>query len=160
MDVIRNIFESRKTQSNKCCEEPNIIEMDVRVCTNCGQVIGPVFVTRYNHGCRPLYIYSRVTRFHNTMNKFGITDREIEQLFVQIECAWRTKKYKRKYFLSLKFLVFNLSIFYGYNMRAKYGVSIKDPVRLHKQQIIFQDLLMAVDKDKGTKYFKLLSIHF
>ena len=158
MDVIRKYFKNEK-KIKQCCETPNVIEVNHRVCENCGTVVGPIFVARYNHNARPLYIYSRVTRFHNTMQKFGVKSNAIEMLFARIETAWRTKKYKRKYFLSLKFLVFNLSLFFGYNLRETHGASIKDPNRLKKQQIILHDLLKSVDVCKADRYYFLLGIH-
>ena len=158
MDVIRK-FLMKKIDIKLCCETPNIIEENQRVCENCGTIAGPIFVARYNHNAKPLYIYSRVTRFHNTMLKYGIRNNDIENLFARIESAWRTKKYKRKYFLSLKFLVFNLSVFFGNNLRKEYGASINDPSRLKKQQIILHDLLKSVDTEKANSYYSLLGIH-
>ena len=158
MDVIRTLFKS--TPTGPCCDKPNIIDMEMRVCTNCGTSHGPVFVTRFNHNCRPLYIYSRITRFMTVLFKYKIDDRNIEELFRLVEDAWKTMKFKRKYFLSLVFLVFNLGQLLGYDLRSVHGNSIKDPNRLEKQRKILRKLLGAINPQLEVLYDSgLFSVH-
>ena len=121
------------------CEHEIIIDQGLRTCIKCGLVVGQQFVTRVNHDCIPLYIYSRVVRFDNLLQKNNLHKHRDEMCFrfKQLESNWKYIKTNRKYFLNLNLVMYEIAKELGIFLP---GHPIKDKKRTSKQQKLFRKL--------------------
>ena len=86
-------------------------------------------------------------------------DKNVEDMFDRVELAWKNAKgIKRRYFLNLNFLVFNLGRLFGHDLKTIHGPSIKDPNRLQKQKNILKKLFRAINPRLEKLYVKSESL--
>ena len=137
-----------------------IVEDMERVCCVCGVVIGPLLVLRYHRQCSPLYIYNRVSRFNNALRKYGVTHHDsMCDVFESLERIWKGKTFPgRKYFLNIRFCVWNIGVLYNIDFRALYGPCIKDQRRIDAQRAIFCELLQEHSQSLYEAYCSRSSI--
>ena len=100
----------------------------------------------YNRDSAPLYVYNRSVRFRELCNKH-IDDyesiRKIMKMFASMEDLWQRDREKysktRKYFLSQKLLLKQISLYIGCKCTIKRP--IHDKKRYANQMVIFELLL-------------------
>ena len=149
-DLVRAQFE--RTRCPPVCAHDPVADL-LMTCRKCGMVLGPILVTRYNHDATPLYIYCRVSRFAQLLYKLDIKgEDQMCVWFEALEAEWKTRTFKRRYFLNLRFCAWHLALLMGVDLRVRLGPCIKDPNRIASQVRIFKILLRAYDKGLYDAY--------
>ena len=137
------------------CEHEIIVDEGLRTCIKCGTVVGQQFVTRVNHDCIPLYIYSRVVRFDNLLQKNNLHEHREKMCFrfKQLEINWKYIKTNRKYFLNLNLVMYEIARELGIFLP---GYPIKDKKRTSKQIKLFKKL---ADRSEPIVHSSLVHRH-
>ena len=144
MDLVRAQFNAPRCVP--VCKHESVVD-SVLTCRLCGVVLGPVLVTRYKHETTPLYIYCRVSRFAQLLTKLNIKgEGQLCVWFEALETEWKKRKFKRRYFLNLRFCAWHLALLRGEDLRQRLGPCIKDNNRIASQVRILKVLLLAHNK--------------
>ena len=133
-----------------CKHDSSVFIEGLKVCTSCGLFLDErQYVTGFNSSYTPLYIYSRSIRFRNCIARYSILNSKTEEMveiFKNIETVWNENKtnWKRRYFLNLKFVAYEIAGLKGIHLNVIYGECMKDISRILDQRVMFKFLISNI----------------